>query len=129
MTTGPTFGLLSSAEFGETFRALADRLQFARLGAALNAKRHSRLDGREYRRAVLDRLSGVEQQVLPEMGSDQLHALRQAVVAADRHRAGGESEDVDWHDHPHRHAISATREMSSPTTHARSQQTGESTTG
>jgi Putative transposase len=62
----------------------------------------SRLNRREDRRPVLDRLGGVQQEILPEAGADELHALRQAVVAADGHRAGGQSEHVDRHDHPHR---------------------------
>ena len=51
------------------------------------APRHSRLNGGKARRPILYRLSGVQQEVFPEAGTDQLHALGQAVVAADGHRA------------------------------------------
>ena len=50
------------------------------------APRHSRLNGKA-RRPILYRLSGVQQEVFPEAGTDRLHALGQAVVAADGHRA------------------------------------------
>src|SRR5260221_1582715 len=43
---------------------LSDRLQFARLGIAFNTACRARLDRRQHRRLVLDRLGGIEQQIL-----------------------------------------------------------------
>ena len=50
---------------------------------------------------VFYRLGRVQHEVLPEAGADELHALGEAVVGADGHRARRQAEQVDRNDHPH----------------------------